>query len=145
MDSKVASEERSKFSERLKGSLIAAGLPITADDFARAFNARADGAAVSVYAVRKWLNGDAIPTHEKIVILSVWLGINAAWLRFGDADLNEMKDEVIPEASISTPSLSLINDILSLPKEAQQTIRGIVDVFLLNYGKSKGSSSQQHK
>ncbi len=133
MDSKIADDEREKFSTRLKESLVAANLSTRAGDFVRAFNARADGAAVSVYAARKWLGGEAIPTHEKIVILAVWLGVNAAWLRFGDAKHADLYEEVIPEASISTPVMALMNDILSLPEPAQRTIRGIVDVFLLNF------------
>lgn len=139
MDTKVAADERYKFSERLRASLIAAGLSVKAGDFVRAFNARADGAAVSVHAVRKWLSGEAIPTHEKIVILSLWLGVNAAWLQFGEADSDEFTEDVIPESSISTPTLALVNDILSLPQDAQQMIRGIVDVFLLKYRKGSGT------
>lgn len=137
MDSKVADDERAKFSERLKKTLIAAGLSTRSSEFARAFNARAGGAAVTVHAARKWLRGEAIPTHEKIVILGIWLGINAGWLRFGDADPDELTDDVISEASISTPTFALMKDILSLPDAAQTTIRGIVDVFLLNYGKAR--------
>jgi transcriptional regulator with XRE-family HTH domain len=133
MDSPIAFDERMHFSERLKSALNNAGLSLKPSDFARAFNARADGAAVSIHAARKWLCGEAIPTHEKLVILSVWLGVNAAWLRFGDADASVMTDEVIPEANISTPTLALMNDILSLPEPAQQTIREIVDAFLRNY------------
>ena len=134
MDSKVASDERNNFSERLKASLKAAGVSTRPAEFARAFNARADGAAVSVYAARKWLTSEAIPTHEKLVILSVWLGINAAWLRYGDVGMDATNPEVLPEAAISTPALSLINDILSLPLPVQKTIREIVDVFLRNRG-----------
>jgi hypothetical protein len=136
MDSKIALEERLRFSERLRSSLAKAGLSARPSDFARAFNARADGAAVTVHAARKWLGGEAIPTHEKVVILAVWLGVSAAWLRFGDQEADVMTDEVIPESSISTPSLALMNDILSLPETAQKTIRSIVDAFLLNYGSS---------
>lgn len=136
MDSKVAQEERENFSKRLKDSLSAAGVPLKPADFITAFNARADGAAVSVYAARKWLNGEAIPTHEKVVILSIWLGVNAAWLRFGDADFRNYVEEVVPESSISSPSLALLNDILSLPKSDRQTIREIVDVFLRKSGRS---------
>lgn len=122
------------FANRLKSSLEAAGLSTRPSEFSRAFNARADGASVTVYAARKWLNGEAIPTHEKLVILAVWLGINAAWLRFGDADNVMAADEVIPEANISTPTLALVNDIMSLPPPMQKTIREIVDAFMRNFG-----------
>jgi hypothetical protein len=134
MDSKIAQDERMQFSKRLKASLIASHVSTSPSDFARAFNARADGAAVTVYAARKWLSGEAIPTHEKVVVLGTWLGVNAAWLRFGDADKSRLGEEVIPESSISTPALALMNDILSLPDPAQRTIRDIVDAFLRHYG-----------
>lgn len=78
--------------------------------------------------------GEAIPTHEKIVVLSVWLGISASRLLFGDAIKYEIAEAVLPEASISTPAFALINDILSWPQPAQLTIREIVDAFLKHYG-----------
>lgn len=134
MDSKIAHDEKVNFSERLRSSLDAAGVSSKVSDFVKAFNARADGSAVSVYAARKWLSGEAIPTHEKIVILSVWLGVNAAWLRFGDGQEIDLAEGIVPEALISSSSLTLLNDILSLPAPAQQTIREIVDAFLHNYG-----------
>ena len=137
MESKATTDERDKFRNRLIDSLAAAGVSAKPAEFVRAFNARADGAAVTVHAARKWLVGDAIPTHEKIVILAVWLGANAAWLRFGDVNIDDSKEKVIPEANVSTPSLALLNDILSLPPPAQKTIRGIVDAFLRNYGQDK--------
>lgn len=137
MDSKVASSERQSFSDRLKSALEQAGLPVSPSAFTRAFNARADGSAVSIYAARKWLTGEAIPTHEKVVIISTWLGVNPSWLRFGDPDAGGLSDEVIPEANVSTPALALINDIASLPEPAQQTIREIVDSFLKNFGETR--------
>lgn len=137
MDSQVADDERAKFSARLRDSLAAAGVPVRPAEFVRAYNARADGAAVSVYAARKWLTGGAIPTHEKIVVLAVWLGVNAAWLQFGEADESSFGNDVLAEANISTPTLALMNDILSLPEPAQLTLRAIVDAFLLHYGPDK--------
>jgi hypothetical protein len=72
MESKLAQDRRADFSERLKKALTDAGIGVAPGDFTRAYNARADGAAVSIHAARKWLAGEAIPTHEKIVILSIW-------------------------------------------------------------------------
>ena len=139
MDSRIASDEKWGFSERLRTSLKANGLSERPSDFARAFNARADGSAVTVHAARKWLHAEAIPTHEKLVILAVWLGVNAAWLRFGDVDPDvAASEEVIPEASISTPALALLNDINSLPLPAQQALRDIVDAFLRHFGPRRG-------
>ena len=121
------------FSNRLKKALADAGLGNSPTEFTRAYNARADGSSVGIHAARKWLGGDAIPTHEKVMILSTWLGVNAAWLRFGDADANVPVHDVIPEAEVSTPLLALINDIVSLPVREQQAVREIVDTFLRHY------------
>lgn len=133
MDSTVAVKERNQFSERLKASLATAGVSAKPAEFVRAFNARADGAAVSVYAARKWLGGEAIPTHEKVLILALWLGVSPSWLRFGDAVTAVTQGDIIPEASISTPALALIKDIMSLPPPVQIVIRDIVDAFLRNF------------
>ena len=133
MNSKVAYDERHLFSGRLKSSLHAAGLPTEAGPFARAYNARADGASITVHAARKWLSGEAIPTHEKLVILSIWLGVNASWLRFGEPDDNVYGAGVVPEASVSTPALALLNDIMSLPESPRRIIRAIVDAFLVEH------------
>lgn len=133
MDSKIAHDERLHFSERLKQALTDAGLGTSAAEFTRAYNARADGAAVGIHAARKWLGGEAIPTHEKVVILSTWLGVSAAWLRFGDAQANVPAHEVVPEADMSTPILALMNDIVSLPERERLAVREIVDTFLKHY------------
>ncbi|NHZ87615.1 hypothetical protein F2P45_00990 [Massilia sp. CCM 8733] len=130
MYSKIADDERVNFSDRLKSALLASKLPIQAGPFARAFNLRAAGSAVTPHAARKWLAGEAIPTHEKILILASWLGVHAAWLRYGDAENAELPVPTIPEALLATADLALLKDILSLPASTQQLVREIVDAFL---------------
>jgi len=48
------------------------------------FNLRHYGRPVSVQAVRKWLEGNAVPSAEKIVTLGKWLGVSPSWLLFGE-------------------------------------------------------------
>lgn len=130
MDSKIASDERINFSDRLKSALTAAHVAVKPGDFVRAFNARADGAAVTHHAARKWLAGEAIPTQEKILILANWLGVHAAWLRFGDPENGNVAAAAIPESLLSSAHLELINDIISLPDAKQRIVRDIVDAFV---------------
>ena len=130
MESHVAIRERINFSDRLKTALTAAHLSCKTSTFTRAFNHRADGAAVTEHAARKWLSGEAIPTQEKIVILATWLGVHASWLRFGDAENSAKGDTavgVIPEAAMSSQHLALIHDIMLLPGSAQIVVRDLVD------------------
>lgn len=133
MDSKIAHDQRHLFSERLKSSLKATDLSTQPSLFVRAYNTRADGASTTVHAARKWLIRESIPTHEKLFILSIWLGVNAAWLRFGEPDDDIFGVGVVPEASVSTPALALLNDIMSLPESPRRVVRAIVDAFLVEY------------
>ena len=137
MDSKIASDERIHFSDRLRAALIAANQPTGASAFARAYNLRADGATVTTHGVRKWLKGEAIPTHEKILIIARWLHVHSSWLRFGDAENGQY--ELIPslEKELSTEHLALIRDVAALPAPAQIIIRDIVDSFM------RASASEQ--
>ncbi|MDM5177414.1 hypothetical protein PO883_09450 [Massilia sp. DJPM01] len=133
MTTKIADEERVNFSDRLKTALRAAGVPAAPTPFMRAYNLRANGAAVTPHAVRKWLSGEAIPTHEKIVILATWLGVHAAWLRFGDAENADTAAVGLPSSMLSGENLAMMNDIVSLPASTQQILREIIDAFVRNH------------
>lgn len=79
-----ASIEREHFSQRLQQALREADYsPDSPTQLAREFNVRFTGSPVTVHAARKWLVGEAIPTQEKLRILSQWLGVSAEWLRYG--------------------------------------------------------------
>jgi transcriptional regulator with XRE-family HTH domain len=120
-----ADQERADFSARLKASLRAAKLPSSAGAFAKEFNLRANGASVSVYAVRKWLNGDAIPTQDKIHILARWIGISVQWLRYGEED-GAPGDAF----DLAASDLKLINDIRLLNEAERKVLEVIVRSLL---------------
>lgn len=130
MTSKSATDERANFADRLRTALVAANQPVGASALCRAYNLRADGAAVTAHGVRKWLKGEAIPTHEKILIIARWLNVHSSWLRFGDAENGQY--DVLPSTKeqLSNEYLVLIRDVAALPASAQTIIRDIVDAFL---------------
>lgn len=134
MDSKIADDERRHFSDRLLGALRAARQSTTPSAFTREFNLRADGAMVTVHGARKWLAGEAFPTQEKIIILARWLNINAAWLRFGDAQNSRYRLQVPELPNLTSENLVLIHDVMSLPPAAQLIVRDLVDSFLRHDG-----------
>lgn len=82
--------ENQKFAQRLKEALRQAqvdpGKPsrITAE-----FNKRYNGQPVTVYGVRKWLNGESIPAQPKLMALARWLLVNPLWLRYGEIDAQD--------------------------------------------------------
>jgi transcriptional regulator with XRE-family HTH domain len=91
--------EREHFGERLREALERANYsPASPTAVAREFNIRFPGRPVSAHAVRKWLNGEAIPTAEKLNTLSRWLGVPAGWLRFA---LEKPASRAAPEKAMS--------------------------------------------
>ena len=77
-------KERAEFSQRLRASLARIGVAQSPSLLASEFNARTSDKAVTMFAARKWLIGEAIPTQEKVQVLSEWLAVSAQWLRFGE-------------------------------------------------------------
>lgn len=84
-------DEKQGFTRRLKESLKRAGLGARgATALAREFNLRYHGDPVTAQAVRKWLEGSALPSQDKVRTLARWLDVSAQWLRFGEG---ERRDE----------------------------------------------------
>jgi len=78
------SREREEFSKRLRQALRQAGIAVNSPTrLAEDFSMRHADMPVTQQAVRKWLNGEAIPTQAKIQALASWLGVGTEWLRFG--------------------------------------------------------------
>jgi transcriptional regulator with XRE-family HTH domain len=120
-----AEQERNEFADRLKLALRMAGAPASPGAFAQQYNLRADGASVSVYAVRKWLHGESIPTQDKIHIISRWLGISAQWLRYGESEVGAR------DAALHEPrDLQLMNDIRLLGDDQRQLVEWLVHMLL---------------
>ncbi len=82
-----SSEERLAFSQRLQLALRNADdSPSSPTHLAREFNRHFNGRGVTTHAVRKWLQGESIPTQEKLRALASWLDVPADWLRFGSLE-----------------------------------------------------------
>ena len=74
-------QERLEFSERLQRALRNAEYsPSSPTELAREFNLRFAGQSVTVHAARKWLQGESIPTQDKLRALASWLDVPADWL-----------------------------------------------------------------
>lgn len=76
--------EAIKFSERLRESMLVSGYEFRPVVLEREFNQRYWGNPVSVQAVRRWINGEAIPAQDRLQVLAEWLNVDPHWLRFGE-------------------------------------------------------------
>jgi transcriptional regulator with XRE-family HTH domain len=65
-------------------ALEAAGVPAKPAVLEREFNQRYWGKPITLYGVRRWLRGESFPSHDKLLCLAEWLGVEPAVLRYGD-------------------------------------------------------------
>lgn len=80
-------DEKQGFSRRLRDSLRRVTVDVrNATGVAREFNLRYEGAPVTAQATRKWLEGGALPSQDKIRALALWLDVSPHWLRFGEPE-----------------------------------------------------------
>lgn len=50
----------------------------------REFNQRYRGKPITLHAARLWLRGETMPTHDRLLCLAEWLGVEPTILRHGD-------------------------------------------------------------
>lgn len=128
-DSALA-QERKAFSERLTQALNAAGYgAIRPTATARLFNARSP-LTVTPHAVRKWMRGGSIPSQKHIQTLAGWLGCDAAWLRYGQPEV-QSTDGAGNSASWAHDA-SLLADLSTLSAEARMLVDEFVRLLFTN-------------
>lgn len=107
-----STQERLEFSERLQQALRNAEYPPNSPtQLAREFNLRFSGHPVTVHAARKWLQGESIPTQEKLRALASWLDVPAEWLRFGNANDQRAKGDAITLSSLDTKIITSLQQL----------------------------------
>lgn len=125
----LSDNERAAFSERLVATLKQAGVDTTnVTQVAREFNRRYQGKAISMYGVRKWLMGEAIPSQNKLRALADWLGVSSEWLRFGEGG-NEARQPATPLYDVLCDR-ELCRDFNGLSQGHQEVVRKMVKMLL---------------
>ena len=83
--------EKKEFSERLRAAMKARGLEVSAAVLEREFNQSWSGTPVRRQTVWKWLNGETIPTQDKLQELAKRLRVEPHQLRFGGQALQNLR------------------------------------------------------
>jgi transcriptional regulator with XRE-family HTH domain len=126
-----ASLEREQFSQRLQQALREADYsPDSPTQLAREFNVRFAGRPVTVHAARKWLVGEAIPTQEKLRILSQWLGISAEWLRYGSEEQAGANGNAHPSSHFESSDIKLLAEMQSLNEADRKLAREFIRMLV---------------
>jgi hypothetical protein len=135
MHSAKESLNTKEFSKRLSQALVLSGRSLSATKLANEFNLRWRGSPITTNAARKWILGEAIPTLDKIEVLSNLLGTNSQWLRWGEKNPNQINpiERIGAGHQIaSEPNLekSIIQDFRLLNKANQRVIFNLIEIML---------------
>lgn len=128
----MANSIRREFSKRFREALNEAGHKETQlNELGRLFN-------VSGQAVRKWLDGDAIPNSTRAPGIAAKLGVRRAWLLDGELPMRSIQLEVKEKAaaynragssealSISSDEYRLLDNYRKLPRNLQKTVSALL-------------------
>ena len=124
-------KERQAFSTRLADALRHTGRMVSATHLASEFNLYHRGPKIHMHSCRKWLLAEAIPTQEKLVILSRMLGVSPDWLRYGESQA--LAREPSLNAYVADPAdLSLLAAIQQLNARDKRVLQGLIQLMLKN-------------
>lgn len=114
---------RKAFGERLCAALAAAGIAASSKLVHAEMRRRGRG-AITIFAVRKWLAGDAIPTQASLRQLADWLRVPPAWLRFGDG--SELAASAAPFDTDAALDLAMLAALRRRNPDDVQLVRELV-------------------
>lgn len=123
-------KEAEEFSARLKQAIRDAGYAVRPTLIEREFNMRYWGRPITVQAVRRWLNGEAIPSQDKLQVLADWLSVEPHILRFGGQpalSIQERKKRW--DTAISGPEREVLEAFINLPADRKKVVRDVILTF----------------
>lgn len=132
----TAAAEKRAFGVRLVAALATAGRPAGAPQVLAEFNRLHPGTRVTVFAVRKWLSGAAIPTQDKLLLLANWLGVSAQWLRFGETGLAAGQAQTACPV-LATRDQRLLEDVHRLDELSRQVLEDLIVSLLAHFSSAK--------
>ena len=122
--------EKKEFSERLREAMKAQGLEISGSVLEREFNTHWLGTPVRRQTAWKWLNGEAIPTQDKIQELAKWLKVEPQQLRFGGQTLQHLRAQQGRwDEGIGYLERETFDAFLQLPAPQRKIIREVILTF----------------
>jgi transcriptional regulator with XRE-family HTH domain len=120
-------DEKVEFSQRLQQAMIDAGYPVRPVVLEREFNTRYWGQPITVQAVRRWLNGEAIPSQDKLQVLADWLKVEPQVLRFGSEAIRSVQEKKKRwDEAIAGPEREVLEAFIALPAEQKKVARAVI-------------------
>ena len=123
-------KEKTEFAERLRDAMTRAGHAARPSVLEREFNTRYWGKSVTLQAVSRWLNGQAIPSQDKLQVLADLLHMEPQVLRFGDraSRRSRVQEAALPSwlATADRQDRAAIEAFLGLPASQRKLARELI-------------------
>ena len=118
------------FANRLRDAMQAAGYEPKPAVLEREFNTRYWGKPMTLHGVRRWLRGETLPTHEKLLVLAEWLGVPPQQLNFGDEIQRKVEQRRSRwDSGIGYQDRDIFEAFLKLPIPQRKLIREVILTF----------------
>jgi len=122
--------EKKDFSDRLRTAMKARRVEVSGAVLEREFNLRWSGKAVRRQTVWKWLNGEAIPTQDKLQELAKWLKLDPHRLRFGDhVQTHLLAEQKRWDEGVGYLERETFDAFLKLPAPQRKIVREVILTF----------------
>ena len=121
---------KNMFANRLRDAMKAAGYEPKPAVLEREFNTRYWGKPITLHGVRRWLRGETLPTHEKLLVLAEWLGVPPQQLNFGDEIQRKVEQRRSRwDSGIGYQDRDIFEAFLKLPIPQRKLIREVILTF----------------
>ncbi len=118
------------FAERLREAMMASGYDAKPAVLEREFNTRYWGKPMTLHGVRRWLRGETLPTHEKLLVLAEWLAVPPQQLNFGDEIQRKVEARRRRwDSGIGYQDRDIFEAFLKLPVPQRKLIREVILTF----------------
>lgn len=123
-------KEKRDFSERLRAAMKAQRLEVSGAVLEREFNARWSGTPVRRQTAWKWLNGEAIPTQDKLQELAKLLKVDPHQLRFGEhVQAHLAAEKKRWDEGVGYLERETFDAFLQLPAPQRKVVREVILTF----------------
>ena len=94
------------------------------------FNSRFHGPSITFQTASRWLNGQAMPKPDKLIVLADWLRMDRGLLGFGEKDARRGNDKQIKErAAAYDADEQLLRAIHALPDAQRKLVRELIAIL----------------
>lgn len=118
---------KAEFAARLHAALEKAGVPARPAVVEREFNQRYWGKPITLHAARLWLRGETLPSHDRLLCLAEWLGVEPQTLRYGEdvpAAVREKKRRW--DEGVGYQEREIFDLFLKLPVPSRKVAREVI-------------------